>query len=104
MSGADEDRRGPALADVPGGVRLRVRVQPRARDSAVVGWAGGALKVRLSAPPLDGRANEALLDILAAALGLRRRDLRLVSGPTAREKVVEVAGLSAAEAARRLGP
>jgi uncharacterized protein (TIGR00251 family) len=71
-------------------------VQPRAAASEVSGVHGDALKVRLSAPPVDGAANEALVDLLAERLGVPRRAVRIVSGATARTKTVEVDGVDAA--------
>lgn len=77
----------------PGSVRFPVRVQPRAARSEVCGTFDGALKVRLQAPPVDGAANEALVELLAEALDVPRRQIRIVSGGTSRSKVVEVDGI-----------
>jgi uncharacterized protein (TIGR00251 family) len=74
-------------------VRVAVRVQPRASRSELAGEHGGALKVRLQAPPVDGAANEALVEFLARALGVARRDVRIVSGQSSRSKVVEIDGI-----------
>lgn len=82
---------------------LRLRVSPGARRSEFVGPHGDAWKVRVAAPPEDGRANEAVLKLVAETLDLPRRDVSLVSGRTARDKVVALAGLDEAEAVRRLG-
>lgn len=87
----------------PGSVRFTVRVQPRASRNTVAGVHAGALKVMLSAPPVDGAANEALIELLADALGVPRRAVRIVSGITARTKLVEVDGVSA-DQVRRLAP
>ena len=73
-------------------VRFAVRVQPRASRSEIVGLHGDALKVRLSAPPVDGAANVALVELLADALCVPRRAVRVVSGGASRGKVVEVDG------------
>jgi uncharacterized protein (TIGR00251 family) len=85
------------------GVRLHVRVQPRASSDEVSGVAGDVIRVRLTAPPVDGAANEALVRFLAARLDVSRSAVTLVSGHTGRTKVVEVNGLSAEEVSRRLG-
>jgi uncharacterized protein (TIGR00251 family) len=85
------------------GVRLHVRVQPRASRDEVAGVAGDVIRVRLAAPPVDGAANEALVRFLADRLDLNRSAVTLVSGHTSRTKVAEVAGLSGEEVARRLG-
>jgi uncharacterized protein len=82
------------IDDRGGSVRFSVRVQPRAARSEIVGLHGDALKVRLSAPPVDGAANVALVELLADALGVPRRCVRIVSGATSRGKVVEVDGVN----------
>jgi uncharacterized protein len=84
------------------GIVLRVRVQPRASRTDAAGLHGNALKVRLTAPPVDGAANEALIRFLAERLGIARAGVRVVSGAGGRAKLVAVAGVSAEEAMRRL--
>ena len=79
-----------------GVVRFTVRVQPRASRSAIDGIHGDALRVRLSAPPVDGAANEALVELLAKALGVAKRDVRVVAGSASRSKVIEVEGVGSA--------
>ncbi len=82
---------------------LRLRVSPGARRSELVGPHGGAWKIRVAAPPEGGRANEAVLRLLAETLEIPRRNVTLVSGHSARDKVVALDGLDADEAERRLG-
>jgi uncharacterized protein len=82
-------------------LRFAVRVQPRASRSEIVGLHGDALKVRLGAPPVDGAANDALIELLADALGIARSAVRIISGATSRGKVVEVDGVNV-ENIRRL--
>jgi uncharacterized protein (TIGR00251 family) len=82
--------------------RLAVHVQPRASRSAVVGEHGGALKIRLAAPPVDGAANEALVEFVAGQLGVPRRQVRLVGGAASRRKLLEIDGLDAATVAARM--
>lgn len=77
------------------GVRFEVRVQPRASRSEVVGEQEGALRVRLTAPPVEGAANDALVELLARLLSVAKRDVRIVAGQTSRRKVVEVEGVTA---------
>ena len=77
-----------------GAVRFSVRVQPRAARSGVAGVHGDALRIRLNAPPVDGAANEELVELLANRLGVARRDVSIVGGTTSRSKVVEVRGVS----------
>jgi uncharacterized protein len=87
-----------------GSVRFAVRVQPRASRSEIAGLHGDSLKVRLAAPPVDGAANEALVELIADALGIGRRAVRIVSGQSSRSKVVEVEGVTAAAVLRLAGP
>jgi uncharacterized protein (TIGR00251 family) len=77
--------------------RLAVRVQPRASKEGVMGWRGPTLCLRLTAPPVEGAANAACEALLAELLGLRRSEIRLVSGERSREKLFEVSGLTFAE-------
>jgi hypothetical protein len=77
------------------GVRFEVRVQPRASRSEVVGEQEGALRVRLTAPPVDGAANDALVDLLAKLLDVPKRDVHIVGGATSRRKIVQVEGVTA---------
>lgn len=87
----------------PQGVRLRIKVVARAARTEVVGRQGSALKVRVAAAPVDDAANKALRDFLADRLGLPRAAVRLIQGRTHPQKVLTVVGITAAEAARRLG-
>lgn len=82
------------LAVGDGALVLTVHVQPGAAHTGVAGVHGDALKVRLRAPPVDGKANEALLGYLGESLGVPRRNLELVSGQTSRRKRVRIAGAS----------
>ena len=81
---------------------LRVRVTPRARANALVIDGSGVLRVRLMAPPVEGAANRALIDLLAAGLGLKRGAFEVVRGERGRDKVVAVRDCSEAELALRL--
>ena len=76
------------------GVELSVRVIPRARKTAVTGVRGGSIVVRLAAPPVDGAANEALIDFLADVLRVPSRSVRLLSGERGREKRLAIAGVT----------
>jgi uncharacterized protein len=82
--------------------RVRLRVSPGSGRAAIVGRHGDAWKVRVTAAPEQGRANEAVLRLVAAALALPRSALTLVSGHSGRDKVVELTGITAALADRRL--
>jgi hypothetical protein len=71
-------------------VRVAVHVQPRASRNAILGWHGEALKVALTAPPVDGEANAALQAYLAKALGLKKAQVTLVQGQSSRHKLVDL--------------
>src|ERR1700704_3549817 len=87
-----------AVREVPGGVELSVFCQPKAARSALIGMHGGALKAKVRAPPVEGKANQELLDLLARALAVPRGRLTLVSGEQSRNKRVRVGGVDAAAA------
>ena len=83
--------------------RLEVLVRPRARRAGLKGFrADGRLVVAVGAPPEDGRANEAVAALLGQALGVRARDVTIVSGERSREKVVEVQGIEGGDLRQRL--
>jgi uncharacterized protein (TIGR00251 family) len=86
-----------------GGVALRLHVQPGARVTEIVGMHGDALKVRLAAPPVDGKANACLVDFLADRLGIAKSSVSIVGGETSRTKRVRVDGVSEELVASRLG-
>lgn len=86
------------------GVEVAVHVQPGARRSAVVGEHAGRLKLALQAPPVEGRANAALMAFLAATLRIPRRCVVLVAGERSRDKRVELHGVDAAAVVRALAP
>jgi uncharacterized protein (TIGR00251 family) len=75
---------------VPAGLRIGVRLVPRADRTSIDGVVGGRLRVRVTAPPVDGSANDALVKLLAGELGVSRRSVRIVAGLRSRDKVVEV--------------
>jgi len=85
------------------GTTIQVKVVPRAPRSRIEGWQGGTLKVRLQAPPVDGKANAALVALLADALAVGKRNVQIISGETARLKLVRIDGLSAEQINMRLG-
>jgi len=82
---------------------LELKTIPNAPRDQVAGWLGDALKVKVHAPALDGRANEALLEFLADELGLPKRAVTLIRGDKSRHKVVRLDGLTLAEVKARLG-
>lgn len=82
---------------------LPVRVTARAGREEIAGLRDGVLLVKVSAPPAEGRANEAVLRLIARSLGVARSEAELVRGARSREKLVRIRGLSAAQALERLG-
>jgi uncharacterized protein (TIGR00251 family) len=76
---------------------LRIKAIPNTPRSVVVGWLGDALKIKIHAPALEGRANEALCDFLAEELGLAKRAVTITQGEKSRQKVVRIVGLTLAE-------
>lgn len=83
-------------------VRISVYVQPRASKTAIAGMHDGCIKIRLAAPPVDGAANAALIEFIAKRVGVARSRVRLVSGASARRKVIEIDGVEAASVAAAL--
>lgn len=80
-----------------------MRLQPRASRDEVLGWnEEGALRVRVKAPPVDGTANVALVQLLAKTIGVAKGKIMLVSGATARNKIIEIEGLTGEELKKRL--
>lgn len=92
-----------ASQDAQPAALIRVKAVPGARRDELAGVLGDRLKVRVSAPPEGGRANDAIRALLADALGVRPRDVTLHAGPASPEKIFRVAGLRPEVAAQRLG-
>ena len=88
--------------DIPGGVELHLLIQPRASRTRVAGEHDGRLKVQLAAPPVDGEANAALVELVAGALRVRKADVTIARGEGGRRKTVRVAGIAAAQAVAAL--
>jgi len=84
------------------GVTFAVKVQPRAKKNAITGELGDALKLALTAPPVEGRANAACIEFFANLLKVPRSSVTIASGETSRRKVIRIAGLSAEEVRKRL--
>lgn len=94
------------VEDEPGAIacRVRLKVVPGSRANAVVGPLGDRLKVKVAAPPEDGKANAAVCALLAGVLGVSRRAVTIVAGQTHPEKTARVEGMTAAEVMARLAP
>jgi uncharacterized protein (TIGR00251 family) len=82
---------------------IALKVIPNAPRSEIIGWLGEALKVKIHAPPVEGRANDALCEFLADALGLPRRAVSVLRGDTSRQKLIRIDGLTRAEFDAKLG-
>ncbi|MFY9950670.1 MAG: DUF167 domain-containing protein [Candidatus Sulfotelmatobacter sp.] len=91
------------IQESSGSVTFAVKIHPPARKNAITGELGNALKVSLTSPPVDGRANEECIDFFAKLLKLPRSSVTIASGQTSRTKVIRVVGLSAGELRDRIG-
>lgn len=91
-----------AIADTPGGCLIRIKVIPRAPQTLIEGMRDGALLVKLSAPPVEGQANEALLRFISEVCDVPRRAVSLRMGEKSRQKVVQVQRVTRADAASRV--
>jgi uncharacterized protein len=90
------------LAEDGSDVLLEIHLQPGARRTALAGEHGNRLKIAMQAPPVDGRANEALIDWLSTLLGVSRRQLTIDAGLRSRNKIIRIRSVSAADVRRRL--
>jgi hypothetical protein len=90
------------IRDAPSGASFAIRVHPRAKKNAVTGEIGDALKISLTAPPVEGRANDACIRFLAELLQVPRSSVTIAAGDTGRNKVISVRGLNAAVVAGRI--
>jgi uncharacterized protein len=90
------------ISDTSSGATFQVKVHPRARKNAITGEVGDALKVALTAPPVEGRANEACIAFLAEVLNVPRSSVTIAAGKNSRNKVILVSGLSAMQVKARL--
>jgi uncharacterized protein len=86
-----------------GGISFAVKVHPRAKKNAITGLVGEAIKLSLTSPPLDGRANEACIEFFAKLFRVPRSSVTIAAGEKSRAKVVRVAGITAAAAQQILG-
>lgn len=91
------------INDTAQGATFAIKVHPRAKKDAITGEVGDALKVSLTSPPVDGRANEACIDFFAKLLKVSRSSVTIAAGESSRNKVIRVSGLKAEEIRPRLG-
>lgn len=92
-----------AIHDTAQGATFAIKVHPRAKKDAITGEVGEAIKVSLTSPPVDGRANQACIDFFAKLLKVSRSSVTIAAGESSRNKVVRVSGLKAEEIRSRLG-
>ncbi len=92
-----------ATSDSSAGATFAVKIHPRAKQNAITGEIGDALKVDLTAPPVEGKANEACIRFFAELLEVVRSSVTIAAGQNSRNKILRVTGLSAEEVRRRLG-
>jgi len=90
------------LKESTSGVTFAIKVHPRARKNAITGTVGDALKLALTAPPVDGKANQAVIEFFADLFAITRSSVTIASGETSRTKVIRVSGISADQVRQRL--
>ena len=94
---------GLQIRETKAGLEVPLHVQPRAKRSEISGIYGGALKLKVTAPPVDDSANRAILEFLAALLGIPKSILHITSGLKSRDKVLQITGFSKARLLEHLG-
>lgn len=90
------------VRDTPSGATFSVKIHPRARKNTITGELGDALKIALTSPPVEGRANEACIAFLAGLLNVARSSVTIAAGESSRNKVIRIRDLSAAQVEERL--
>jgi len=85
------------IKEIPDGVLLKLKVLPRSSRCEIVGPHGDFLKIKVTAPPLEGRANEEIIEFLAATLGIKKGQVNIVSGHASRHKTVAITGCNRQE-------
>ena len=92
-----------AITPAAGGVHVQVKAVPGASRSRIVGWLGDHLKIAVAAPPEGGKANKAICQVLAEALGIRHQDVQVTAGASNPRKRILVTGMSVEQVRQRLG-
>src|SRR5437879_1198029 len=93
-----------SIQEIAGSISLQVKVHPRTRKNGITGTLGEALKLSLTAPPVEGQANEACIDFFARLLKVPRSSITIASGRSSRLKVIRITGITAAEFRAQLPP
>ena len=91
------------IRDTPQGATFSIKVHPRAKRDGITGEVGEALKLSLTTPPVDGRANQSCIDFFAKLLKVSRSSVTIAAGESSRNKVIRVSGLKSEEIRSRLG-
>ncbi len=90
------------IETIKGGVRLHLFIQPKSSKNEIIGAHNGAIKIKITAPPVEGRANEGLIEFLSSVFAVPKRQINLVKGDTGRHKTVDVLGVTEADARKIL--
>jgi uncharacterized protein (TIGR00251 family) len=90
------------IEEIKGGVRLHLFIQPKSSKNEIVGPHNGMLKIKITAPPVDGEANQALIEFLSKYLKIAKREITIVKGETGRQKTLDIAGLDLQSAKEKL--
>jgi hypothetical protein len=93
----------PFISEQPDGVVLKIKLQPRASGNGIGQVLGNELRIKVTAPPVDSAANEALVNLLAETLDCPRRQVELIRGHTSKHKTIKLHGLAAVDVLRGLG-
>ena len=91
------------IRDTAQGAQFALRVQPRSSRNAIAGIIGDAVKLAITAPPVDGKANQAVIDFLAKLFSVPKSSITILSGETGRNKLIAVRGLTAEQIRKALG-
>ncbi|MFA5183262.1 MAG: DUF167 domain-containing protein [Syntrophales bacterium] len=91
------------IKEIPDGVLLKLKVLPRSSRCEIIGCHGDALKIKVTAPPLEGRANEEIIEFLAETLGIKKGQLAIVAGHKSQHKTVAITGCNGRELERLAG-
>lgn len=91
------------ITETDGGIRFEIRVQPRSSQNQIIGAVGDAIKVKLTAPPVEGQANQSLIAFLADVFSVPKRNVSIIKGDTSRNKIVEIQGIDKEQAIKTIG-
>ncbi len=81
------------IGELENGIRIQIKVQPRSSKNQIAGVQQGALKIKLTAPPVEGEANKALVNFLSGVLKIPKKNIKIIKGESARNKIVDIKGI-----------